>query len=235
MDYIFSVDGGNPIVRDTPSHTFTGLNPGTHTITLTVRDTFGNVSSPTSRQVLVDAPPVIVQKKDVVIESRLGPVVVSYTDPTATDAVDGSTAVSCAAPSGSKFGFGTTSVTCTARDSIGSVTTSNFNVVVRLPTTPGAVTNPGNTSKPLTSVTPGRRVRVSAGGFAPGSALQVVFVTAAGETIALESTAAGANGRFDVKPEIPEHAPAGASQMTALGVDAGRRRVHPCLAPDRGG
>ena len=60
IDYVFSVDGGNPIVRDTPLHTFTGLSPGTHTITLSVRDTSGNHSTPTSRQVQVAAAPTAV-------------------------------------------------------------------------------------------------------------------------------------------------------------------------------
>jgi PKD repeat protein len=220
-DYIFSADGGPAIVRDTPSHTFTGLSPGTHTITLTVRDTFGNVSPPTNRQVHVDGPPLIGVKKDVVAESRLGPVIVMYSSPVATDSVDGAVAVSCASPSGSKFAFGTTRITCTAQDSRGSVATSTFNVIVRQPTTAGAVTSPGDTTVPLVDVTPGRRVRVSAGGFAPGSLVRLAFVTSTGETIALESTRGGSDGRFDVKPKIPNQASEGASQMTALGVDAG--------------
>ena len=176
-------------MRDTPSHTITGLGPGPHTITLTVVDTFGNVSGSVGR-VLVDAPADPV-KKDVIIESKLGPVIASYTNPGATDTVDGGVTVNCTAKSGSKFAFGTTPVTCTAQDSIGNVATSSFNVVVRQPTTPGAVTNPGDTSKPLLSVAPGRRVRVSAGGFAPGSSVQVAFITTAGETIVLESTTDG--------------------------------------------
>jgi hypothetical protein len=56
--------------------------------------------------------------------------VVSYTDPTATDAEDGAVAVSCAPPSGSTFALGITQVACTATDSGGLSASASFNVAV---------------------------------------------------------------------------------------------------------
>jgi hypothetical protein len=166
-------------------------------------------------------PPVIGAKTDVLVESKLGPVAVVYTQPPASDNLDGAVAVSCVAPSGAKFAFGTTRVTCTATDRNGNVATRAFNVVVRLPTTPGAVTEPGRkTTEPLLDVSQGQRVQVDAGGFAPGNVVTLVFITATGEEIAFETTKAAKDGRFDVKGRIPGSAPLGASQMTALGLDA---------------
>jgi hypothetical protein len=55
---------------------------------------------------------------------------VTYTPPTATDAVDGPVAVSCTPPSGSSFSVGTTIVTCTAADSSSNRAQVTFPVVV---------------------------------------------------------------------------------------------------------
>lgn len=54
---------------------------------------------------------------------------VSYTV-TATDAVDGSTPVTCTPPSGTTFTVGTTLVTCSSTDSSGNTTTATFTVQV---------------------------------------------------------------------------------------------------------
>ena len=66
--------------------------------------------------------------------------------------VDGAVAVSCQPPSGSLFFFGRRSVDCSAADQAGNEAVSSFSVLVTTPTTPGAVTNPGNLDKPLTGV-----------------------------------------------------------------------------------
>jgi HYR domain len=55
---------------------------------------------------------------------------VTYTNPTATDLVDGPTAVTCALASGSTFPLGTTVVTCSSTDKAGNTTTKTFNVTV---------------------------------------------------------------------------------------------------------
>src|SRR5262249_16750315 len=60
-----------------------------------------------------------------------GGAAVTYTDPTATDAV-GVTSLTCAPGSGSTFPVGTTPVTCTATDAAGNTSTSTFSVIVVL-------------------------------------------------------------------------------------------------------
>jgi hypothetical protein len=55
---------------------------------------------------------------------------VTYTTPTATDLVDGTTAVTCAPPSGSTFPLGTTTVTCSSTDEAGNTGTTTFTVTV---------------------------------------------------------------------------------------------------------
>jgi hypothetical protein len=54
---------------------------------------------------------------------------VTYTA-TATDAVDGTTPVTCTPPSGSVFPVGTTTVNCTTKDAAGNTTTGSFTVTV---------------------------------------------------------------------------------------------------------
>jgi hypothetical protein len=111
-------------------------------------------------------------------------------------------------------------VVCTATDRSGNTAKNSFAVLVRLPTTPGAVTDPHDPSLVLTLVEPNQRVRVAAGGFAPRSQVRLVFVTATGSHVALGKAKAGRDGRFDVKLSIPRKAPLGDSQMTAIGVNA---------------
>jgi hypothetical protein len=67
-------------------------------------------------------------------------VVVTYTMPTAYDAVDGPLPVSCSPASGSVFPVGTTTVTCSSSDSRGNTSSTSFNVVVSLPAPAGAST-----------------------------------------------------------------------------------------------
>jgi hypothetical protein len=171
-------------------------------------------------------PPVIASKKDVLVESKSSPVTVFYKPPAATDNVDGVVATTCLAKSGSSFFSGTTTVACTASDQSENVATSSFNVIVQSPTTIGAVSNPGNTDKVLTTVTPGRRVRVTAGGFAPSSTVALTWVRPDGAAIDLGTTTAASDGRIDVKPKVPDSAPDGPSQMTAIGTaDSGAEFV----------
>jgi hypothetical protein len=165
------------------------------------------------------APPVIAGKKDVVVETKLAPVQVRYANPTAVDAVDGTVAVSCQPRSGSLFPFGTTPVTCAASDTAGNTAHAAFRVIVRTPTTAGAVSPPGNPRKAFTHVGPGQRVRVTAGGFAPGAFVLLSFSTAELTSIALGGTTADSDGRIDVRLKIPKRIPAGPSQVTAASQD----------------
>jgi hypothetical protein len=165
-------------------------------------------------------PPVIAVKSDVVVEAKLAAgqtIAVVYTSPPAVDNLDGITAVSCTARSGSQFPLGRTQVRCSSTDRNFNTSNSTFYVLVRLPTTTGAVSNPGNTAKPLAEVSPGRRVRVTAGGFSPGSIVQLLWVTADGDQLAMGSAPVDAAGRFDARPKIPQTAPPGGGQVLAVG------------------
>jgi hypothetical protein len=61
---------------------------------------------------------------------------VSYTAPTATDAVDPNPTIVCSPLSGSTFPVGNTTVTCTATDASGNASTATFLVSVQLNTAP---------------------------------------------------------------------------------------------------
>jgi hypothetical protein len=163
-------------------------------------------------------PPVIAAKSTVIVETRAAPIAVPYTSPTATDLKDGKAIVECTPKSGALLPFGTTGVKCTAQDFNGNVGSSGFSIIVRTPTTTGAVTNPGN-GKLLTQAGAGRRVRVSAGGFAPHSRVRLLWIGPAGETTLVDGVLAGADGRIDVFTKVPKTAASGPSQMTAAGTD----------------
>ena len=164
-------------------------------------------------------PPAIAAKSNVIVETRAAPIAVLYTAPTATDLLDGKAVVDCTPKSGALLPFGTTGVKCTAQDLNGNIGSSGFSIIVRTPTTTGAVTNPGN-STALTTVGAGRRVRVSAGGFAPGSAVALSWIGPSGEVTHVDGVVAGADGRIDTLVKVPSTAALGPSQMTAVGIDA---------------
>ena len=78
-------------------------------------------------------PPVIAAHADVAADATsANGAVVTYTNPTAVDAIDGPVPVACTPPSGSLFPIGTTTVTCTASDTHGNTSVSSFAVVIRL-------------------------------------------------------------------------------------------------------
>jgi hypothetical protein len=220
----------DPSFRPQTSHLFTILTRakgsgsfGAVTGTAVATGTYVTTYAPTAVTLgLLDTtPPAIDAKKEVVVESRLAPVTVRYTSPAATDAHDGSTPVTCEPPSGSKLDFGVTTVKCSSTDRSGNAATSQFDAIVQLPTTPGAVTAPGDPDEALSSVEQGERVRVDAGGFAPRSRIRLLFVTATGRQVRLAVVKAGWTGRFEVTVKVPRRAPLGASQMTAVGIRAG--------------
>jgi large repetitive protein len=68
--------------------------------------------------------------------------VVTYTTPSASDAVDANPTVGCTPPSGSTAPVGNSTVTCTATDASGNSSTATFTVSVRLDTAP-VLTLPG--------------------------------------------------------------------------------------------
>lgn len=170
-------------------------------------------------------PPVIAAKPTVVVEAATAPVAVVYTAPTATDRNDGAVTPVCSPRSGASFGFGTTRVTCTATDRNGNAAASTFDVIVRQPTSVGAVTDPRDLDHALTTAAPGQKVRVTAGGFAPGSKVRLVIRTAGDGVSVLDSAKAGPDGRIDVRTKIPKTARAGAAEVVATGTTGAQELV----------
>jgi hypothetical protein len=84
-----------------------------------------------------DTPPVITAHSDVVVEAT-GPAgaMVTYTTPTAVDAVNGPVPTTCTPTSPGQFPVGSTTITCSASDLSGNTATSTFSVVVRDTTPP---------------------------------------------------------------------------------------------------
>ncbi len=98
-------------------------NTGSATFTVTVRDT--------TPPVLTGVPAPIVIEADGPLGSR-----VTFTNPTASDLVDGGVPVNCSPASSSLFGLGTTTVTCTAKDAHTNVGAASFTITVRDTTKP---------------------------------------------------------------------------------------------------
>jgi HYR domain len=116
---------------------------GHTTVTCTAQDTANNVAHSTfDVEVTAPAPdttpPVIQSHADLVAEAAgPGGSTVTYTSPSANDAVDGAVSVSCAPASGSLFALGHTTVTCSAQDAAGNAApTQSFDVNVRDTTAP---------------------------------------------------------------------------------------------------
>jgi hypothetical protein len=79
--------------------------------------------------------------------------IVTYTLPTATDAVDGALAASCSPPSGGTFPLGSSTVTCQASDKAGNIATSSFTVTIQDTTPPVISGTPSNIVIEATSST----------------------------------------------------------------------------------
>jgi hypothetical protein len=83
------------------------------------------------------APPVIQPHADLVADATgPGGATVSYTVPSAADAVDGTVSVTCAPASGHGFALGHATVHCTAKDAAHNVAHSSFDVLVHDTTAP---------------------------------------------------------------------------------------------------
>jgi beta-glucosidase len=104
-------------------------------VRVTVTATASGVMTSESAQITVmdTVPPVISPHDDVVVDATMpSGAPVSYTPPTAEDAVDGTVPVECAPAPGSLFAIGHTTVTCTAHDAAGNdAVPVSFDVYVR--------------------------------------------------------------------------------------------------------
>jgi hypothetical protein len=141
-----AVDGVRPVTCVPPSGSTFAF--GTTTVVCSASDTSGNSASSSFTVTVLDTlPPVISGTPSnisgIAATSPAG-AVVTYTNPTATDFVDGVVSVSCVPPSGSTFPVGVTTVVCSATDSHMNGTSSSFTVTVLPPAPEIAVSGNGN-------------------------------------------------------------------------------------------
>ena len=124
----------NPTISYEP-HTF---NVGTHTVTWTATDASRNSSTVTSQIEIIDStPPTISSHENLTVEATSASgATVNYTNPTATDLVDGNVDVDCTPTNDSLFSIGTTPVICSATDSLENQNTLEFTVTVEDTTAP---------------------------------------------------------------------------------------------------
>jgi large repetitive protein len=125
---------------------------GTTTVTCAAKDAHNNSTSGQFTVNVVDttAPALSTVSNQTGIEATSAAgAVISYTKPTATDAV-GAGPVTCTPASGATFRLGTTTVNCSAQDAAGNEGTTSFTVQV-LDTTAPALTVPASQEIPATS------------------------------------------------------------------------------------
>ena len=106
---------------------------GTTTVNCSATDNAGNTGTNSFTVTVVDTTaPVVANHANISGVEATGPggAVVSYTNPSASDLVDGSVSVSCSPLSGSAFALGTTTVNCSATDNAGNTGTNSFTVTV---------------------------------------------------------------------------------------------------------
>jgi hypothetical protein len=117
---------------------------GTTTVTCSASDLAGNIATKFFKVTVQDktAPTISNTPPNITTEATSAAgAAVTYTNPTATDAVDNEPTISCTPASGSTFALGTATVTCTAQDDAGNSSMSTFTVTVQDTTAP-AITAP---------------------------------------------------------------------------------------------
>ena len=119
-----------------------------------IMDLAGNTGLSNTIDVMVDkqSPNLVDMPSDTTAEATSpSGAAVSWTDPTANDALSGVASVICVPASGSTFALGTTLVTCTATDNVGNSNSSTFNVIVEDTTAPVISGMPINMTTEATS------------------------------------------------------------------------------------
>jgi len=128
----------NPAVSCSPPSGST-FAIATTTVNCSATDAAGNTASGSFSVIVQDTtPPQINGTPGAQTAEATGPAgaVVTYTDPTATDLVDGARPVLCSPSSGSAFALGSTVVTCSSSDTRGNTAQSQFTVTVQDTTAP---------------------------------------------------------------------------------------------------
>jgi len=141
-----------------------GFSLGRTTVTCTAKDGAGNRGTVAFGVRVVDTvAPALSDAPDVSVEATATRTPVTYDEPRAVDAVDGTVPVACTPASGSEFPLGQVTVACSARDGSGNDATTRFRLSV-VDTTPPALVV-GAAGLQATSRAPTTHSR----GFSPGS------------------------------------------------------------------
>ncbi len=128
-------DKASTTVSCTPSSGST-FPLGATTVNCSSKDSKGNTSTGSFKITVADTTGPVLSLTDTTAEAT-GPDGATVTfSATASDAVDGATAVSCTPASGTKFALGTTTVSCSSTDSRGNTTTGSTKVIVQDKTAP---------------------------------------------------------------------------------------------------
>lgn len=172
---------------------------GTTSVTCTATDAAGNLGSDAFDVIVLDttAPVISGSPGDFTVEAT-GPdgAVVTFTDPTATDVVDGAVGVRCTPASGSTLPLGPAVITCTATDAAGNSSSSGFTVVVADTTKPTLLV-PGDITEEATGPTGAAVTFVVTASDAVDPDVPVTCVPPSGSTFALGTVEVGCSGTDD--------------------------------------
>lgn len=128
------IDGPVPVSCTPDSGSIFPL--GVTTVTCTATDAAGNIGTSTGTVTVRDSTGPEISVVDMVVEAvGADGAAVTFT-PTASDLVDGATAVTCTPASGSTFALGTSTVSCSSADSRGNASVTSFWIVVQDTTDP---------------------------------------------------------------------------------------------------
>ena len=144
-------DPASPAVTCTPA-SGTTFALGTTVVSCSATDAAGNTASGSFAITVQDTtgPVLTGTPSNVTIEATSADgATVTYTDPTATDAVDGSRPATCVPASGSVLPLGASTIACSSSDTRGNSSSSTFVVTVADSTGP-SLTLPGNTTAEAT-------------------------------------------------------------------------------------
>jgi HYR domain len=159
--------------------------------------------------------PVVSKHRNIIVE-RGGnrPAWVSYTPPSATDAVDGALPAVCNPAPMAAMPIGVTKVTCKATDAAGNSATNAFQVTVRSAKSNGSAKVVGGGYRQC--LTSGQSVWVEAEGFTGESTVTVQLQSSSLEVTRLKTIKADRKGRVRLLVKIP-NASAGDADVVVIG------------------